>query len=54
MKEVEKALSNGSPVLVENIGEVIDAVLNPILARAIISRGGKTFIKLGETEVEYN
>lgn len=36
MKEVEKALINGLPVLVENIGETIDAVLNPILARAII------------------
>jgi len=55
MKEVEKALVNGSPVLVENIGETIDAVLNPILARAIINKpGGKKAIKLWENEVEYN
>ncbi|CAL6039825.1 Outer-arm_dynein beta [Hexamita inflata] len=55
MKEVERALQNGSPVLVENIGETIDAVLNPILARAIIQKpGGKKAIKLGENEVEYN
>lgn len=55
MKEIEKALTNGSPVFVENIGETIDAVLNPILARAIINKaGGKKSIKLGENEVEYN
>jgi len=55
MKEVEKALVNGLPVLVENIGESIDAVLNPILARAVISKpGGKKAIKLGESEVDYN
>lgn len=35
-KEVEKALVNGCPILVENMGETIDALLNPILARAII------------------
>lgn len=55
MKEVEKALQSGSHVFVENIGESIDAVLNPILARAVIMKaGGKKAIKLGENEVEYN
>lgn len=55
LKQVEKALSDGAPVLFENVGETIDAVLNPVLARAIIQKpGGKKAIKLGENEVEYN
>lgn len=42
-------------MLVENIGETIDATLNPLLARAIITKpGGRKSIKLGENEVDYN
>jgi len=41
-------------MLIENMGESIDAVLMPIVQRATFKRGTRLFIKLGEEEVEYN
>lgn len=39
MREMKMALQNGNPVLIENLGETIDAVLEPIISRSIIKRG---------------
>jgi dynein heavy chain len=50
---MEKAIQAGDTVLVENIGETIDATLAPILGRNVIMRSGSKVIKL-ENEVEYN
>ena len=36
------------------MGESIEAVLNPVIQRATIKRGSKRYMKLGDTEVEYN
>merc|ERR1719149_581931 len=45
----------GNPLLIENLPESIDAVLEPVLARSTIKRGGMTFIKLGDKDdVEYD
>ncbi|XP_037074053.1 dynein beta chain, ciliary-like [Pollicipes pollicipes] len=52
MDVVEQAISAGSVVLVENIGESVDPVLDPLLARNLIRKGSA--IKLGDKEVEYN
>ena len=41
-------------MLIENIGESIDAVLNPVIQRAFIRRGKKMYLKLGDTEVEFH
>ena len=49
-----KCIEDGLPVMVENLGEDIDAALGPIVAKQI-SRKGRTFVlKLGGAEVEYN
>lgn len=50
---MERAISNGDVVLVENIGESIDAVLSPIVSRNIIRRGKTSYIRL-DNEVTYN
>jgi dynein heavy chain len=52
MDALEMAISNGDVVLFENIGETLDAVLDPILARNTIKKG--TAIRLGDKEVDFN
>lgn len=54
LRKLERALENGYTILIENIGESIDAVLNPVIQRAVIKRGKKMYIKLGDTEVEFH
>lgn len=49
---IEKAVSTGETVLIEDIAESIDAVLNPILGRETIKKG--KYIKMGDKEVEYD
>ncbi len=36
------------PVLIENMGERIDAVLNPVIARSTIKKGHKQYLMLGD------
>ena len=49
---VEKAVSAGDPVLLENIGEQLDPVLDPLIGRNTIKKG--KYIKFGDKEVEYD
>lgn len=49
---IERAVSSGDVVLIENIGESIDPVLDPLLGRNTIKKGRA--IKMGDKEVEYN
>lgn len=39
MRDLEVSIENGFSVLVENMGERIDAIIMPIVARAFIKRG---------------
>lgn len=39
MRVLEQALQFGKPVLLENIGETIDPILNPILEKALVKLG---------------
>ncbi|KAI8914343.1 dynein heavy chain and region D6 of dynein motor-domain-containing protein [Gorgonomyces haynaldii] len=52
LEAIEKAVSSGDVVLIEDIAESIDAVLNPILGRETIKKG--KYIKMGDKEVEYD
>jgi dynein heavy chain len=54
LRKLERALENGYTMLIENIGESLDAVLNPVIQRAVIRRGKKMYIKLGDKEVEFH
>jgi dynein heavy chain len=54
LRKLEVALENGYTILIENIGEKIDAVLNPVIQRAVIKRGKKMYTKLGDAEVEFH
>merc|ERR1719343_350495 len=47
----EVSLDNGKTVLIENMGEVIEAVLMPVVSRNTIKRGNKKLVKLGDKEI---
>ena len=52
MDTIERAVSSGEVVLIENIEESVDPVLDPLLGRNTIKKGRA--IKLGDKEVDYN
>ncbi|KAM4843232.1 dynein axonemal heavy chain 17 [Thomomys bottae] len=49
---IEQAISEGDTLLIENIGETVDPVLDPLLGRNTIKKG--KYIKIGDKEVEYH
>ncbi|XP_060805137.1 dynein beta chain, ciliary [Amyelois transitella] len=49
---IERAVSNGNVVLLENIGETVDAVLDPLLGRVLIRKG--KVLKIGDRETDYH
>uniref|UniRef100_A0A2K6DCQ0 Dynein axonemal heavy chain 17 n=1 Tax=Macaca nemestrina TaxID=9545 RepID=A0A2K6DCQ0_MACNE len=49
---IEQAISEGDTLLIENIGESVDPVLDPLLGRNTIKKG--KYIKIGDKEVEYH
>ena len=54
MRTVENAVQFGSPVLLENVGEVLDPTLEPLLQKAVFKQGGVMCIRLGDSTVEYS
>jgi len=54
MTVMERAIEAGQSVLIENMGESIDAVLNPVITRSTFKKGRNMYVKLGDKEVEYN
>lgn len=49
---IERAVSSGDVVLIENLAESLDPVLDPLLGRNTIKKGRA--IKMGDKEVEYH
>ncbi|XP_030068202.1 dynein axonemal heavy chain 3 [Microcaecilia unicolor] len=51
---LENSIQFGTPVLLENIGEELDAVLEPVLLKQTFKQQGVEYIKLGENIIEYS
>ncbi|CCW66761.1 unnamed protein product [Phytomonas sp. Hart1] len=51
---LQTCIENGTPCLIESLSEFIEPVLDGVLSRQVFRKGGKQFIKLGASEVEYN
>lgn len=49
---IERSVSMGETVLIENLEESVDPVLDPIIGRNTIKKGRA--VKIGDKEVEYN
>ncbi|XP_029448950.1 dynein heavy chain 14, axonemal isoform X2 [Rhinatrema bivittatum] len=54
MKVMENAIRLGEPILLQDVAEVLDPSLKPVLSKEIYRRGGQDFIKIGDSEIEYN
>lgn len=54
VRNLENAISFGLPVLLENVGESLDPILEPILTKQIINKGGAKTMQLGDNIVEYD
>jgi len=54
MSSLEHGLRSGTPVLVEDFGEEMDGMLEPLLNKQAFRQGGRMMIKLGEIDVEYH
>ncbi|XP_053550231.1 dynein axonemal heavy chain 3 [Bombina bombina] len=53
-RTLENAIQFGNPVLLENLGEEIDAILEPLLLKQTFKQQGVEYIRLGENIVEYS
>ncbi|KAI9331944.1 dynein heavy chain and region D6 of dynein motor-domain-containing protein [Obelidium mucronatum] len=54
VRQLENAIQFGTPVLLENIGEEVDSVLEPLLTKQVFKQSGVLCIKLGEAVIEYS
>eukprot|EP00439_Symbiodinium_sp_Y106_P047493 s1232_g6.t1 len=58
LERVVGCVQTGGQLLIEALADEIDAVLEPLLSRAVIQRGkqgqGPMFLKLGPDEIEYD
>lgn len=54
VRVLETAVQMGKPVLLQNVMEVLDPSLTPILNKAIVKQGGQLLIKFNEKYITYN
>jgi len=54
LRKLEACIRNGNPLLIENVEEVLDPALEPVLLKAIFKRGGQKLLRLGDTDVPYD
>ena len=54
LRDLEIAISFGSPVLIYNVLEELDSNLDPVLNKAVILSGSRKVLKLGDKEIDYN
>lgn len=54
IQTLENAIQFGTPVLLENVGEELDAVLEPVLLKQTFKQQRVEYLKLGENIIEYS
>jgi dynein heavy chain len=47
IQELELAIELGTSALIENMGEKIDAILMPVVSRAVVKKGKNLIMKFG-------
>ena len=52
--KLENAIQVGLPLLIENIGEEIDTIFEPVLQKKLIKSGASYRLKFGDRELEYS
>ncbi|XP_033631251.1 dynein heavy chain 3, axonemal-like [Asterias rubens] len=54
VRTLENAIQFGKPVLLENVGEDLDPLLEPILLKQTFKQQGVEYLRLGENLIEYS
>eukprot|EP00795_Rhopilema_esculentum_P000293 gene293-9945_t len=54
IRTLENCIQFGTPLLLENVGEELDAVLEPVLLKHIFKQGGVEYIRIGESVIQYS
>ncbi|XP_063845652.1 dynein axonemal heavy chain 7-like isoform X5 [Scylla paramamosain] len=54
IRTLENCIQFGQPVLLENVGEELDPILEPLLLKQTFKQSGSTCIKLGDATIEYS
>nr|CAJ2469593.1 unnamed protein product [Leishmania braziliensis] len=54
MRQIENAVQKGQVVLLEDVGETLDAALDPVLLKQVRRVAGRDVVTLGDREVTYD
>ncbi|XP_061578914.1 dynein axonemal heavy chain 7 [Cololabis saira] len=54
VRTLENCIQFGTPVLLENVGEELDPILEPLLLKQTFKQGGAMCIRLGDSTIEYS
>ncbi|XP_056265579.1 dynein axonemal heavy chain 6 [Pseudoliparis swirei] len=54
LRTLENAIRMGMPVLLEELKETLDPALEPVLLKQTFVAGGRTLIRLGDSDVDYD
>ena len=54
MRTLENSIQFGTPVLLENVGEELDPILEPVLQKLTFKQQGVEYIRLGDNVIEYS
>ena len=54
VRTLENCIQFGTPVLLEDVGEELDPLLEPILLKQTFKQGGALCIRLGDSTIEYS
>ncbi|KAG7458844.1 hypothetical protein MATL_G00224900 [Megalops atlanticus] len=54
LRTLENAIRLGLPVLLEELKETLDPALEPILLKQTFVTGGRTLIRLGDSDIDYD
>ena len=54
LQTIEQSVKFGKAMLIENIGEELDPLLDPVLLRNIVQKAGRPMLQLGSEEIEFN
>jgi dynein heavy chain len=54
LRILEKSIRLGKPFLIEDLTEMIEPALEPVLQKAFFKNGARILIRLGDTDVDYD
>lgn len=54
VRSLENSIQFGTPILLENVGEELDSILEPVLLKQTFKQGGTMCIRLGDATIEYS